>query len=158
MNRAIIDRYAAGADLPAKGIVGLTPAEMNSFPVPGTWSIQQIIGHLLDSDLIGADRMKRIIAEDNPLILAYDETRFAQRLMYEKLDPAAACDVIARNRALVVTVLRALPDDVYSRTGVHSQRGVLTLYQMVETYADHLEHHMNFLYTKRLLLGKPIAQ
>lgn len=157
MDRSVIERYAAGANLPAQGIVGLTKEELNSFPVPGTWSIQQIIGHLMDSDLIGGDRIKRIIAEDNPLILAYNETRFAERLMYDKLDPAAACDLVARNRVVMAGLLRALPDEVYARTGVHNERGKLTLHDMVTTYADHLEHHMKFLYTKRRLLGKPLA-
>ena len=39
MDRSLIERYAAGADVPARGIAGLTREEMNSFPVPNTWSI-----------------------------------------------------------------------------------------------------------------------
>ena len=38
---------------------------MLAFPIPGTWSIQQIIMHLMDSDLIASDRMNfaKVIAE-----------------------------------------------------------------------------------------------
>ena len=67
MDRAMIERYAAGADVPAAAIRGLTRDELNAFPVPGTWSIQQIVLHLMDSDLIGSDRMKRVAAEENPV-------------------------------------------------------------------------------------------
>ena len=154
MDRTLIDRYAAGATVPARGIAGLTPAELTSFPVPGTWSVQQVIMHLMDSDLIGGDRMKRIIAEDNPLILSYNETRFAERLMYHRLDPVAACDLFARNRAMVAALLRELPDEVFARTGVHSEKGKITLAQTVQTYADHLDHHMKFIDAKRRVLGK----
>ena len=52
----------AAATIPAAGIRGLTAQELNSFPVPGTWSVQQVIFHLMDSDLICSDRMKRVIA------------------------------------------------------------------------------------------------
>ena len=63
MDRSWIERYAAGANVPAEAIRGLTPTDLNAFPVPGTWSIQQIVIHLMDSDLIGSDRMKRVAAE-----------------------------------------------------------------------------------------------
>jgi hypothetical protein len=157
MDRSIIEKYAAGAGVPARGIAGLSRDELNSFPVPGTWSIQQIIMHLMDSDLISGDRMKRVVAEDNPLILSYDETRFAERLRYDAMDPMAACELFAKNRAMIASLLRALPDDVFARTGVHSQRGKITLEQLVQTYVDHLDHHMKFLVQKRRLLGKPLA-
>jgi hypothetical protein len=158
MDRSLIEKYAAGADVPARGISGLTREEMNSFPVPNTWSIQQIIIHLMDSDLIGGDRMKRVIAEDNPLIISYNETRFAERLMYERVDPEAACDLFARHRRLTGDLLRALPEETFERTGVHNEKGKLTLAQFVKIYVEHLDHHMKFLYAKRRALGKPLAK
>jgi hypothetical protein len=158
MDRSLIDKYAAGADTPARGIAGLSREELNSFPVPNTWSIQQIIVHLMDSDLIGGDRMKRIIAEDNPLTLSYNETRFTERLMYDRVDPQAACELFALHRRLTAELLRALPDEAFERTGVHNEKGKLTLGQMVKIYVDHLDHHMKFLYAKRRALGKPAAK
>lgn len=157
MDRSLIERFAAGADVPGRGIAGLTREELNSFPVAGTWSIQQIIGHLMDSDLIGADRMKRVIAEDNPLLVNYDETRFAERLGYDRLDPVIACDIFSKNRKCLAQLLRDLPDDAFERTGIHTQKGKTTLEHLVETYAEHLDHHMKFLYAKRRALGKPVA-
>ena len=76
MNRKLIDQYEADGDIPAKAIQGLSPAELNAVPIPGKWSVQQVIIHLLDSDLVGTDRMKRVIAEDKPTLLAYNETLF----------------------------------------------------------------------------------
>lgn len=154
MDRSIIERYGAGAGLLARGIEGLTQAELNSHPVPGTWSIQQVVIHMMDSDLIGADRMKRVIAEDNPLLLGYNESRFAERLMYDRADAALACSVFAGHRRLMTDLLRALPEDVFRRTGVHNEHGMMTLAQFVESYADHLDHHMKFLDAKRRALGK----
>src|SRR5258707_4912288 len=54
MDRTLIERYVAGATVPAGAIRGLSTQELNAFPVPGTWSIQQVVLHLMDSDLIGA--------------------------------------------------------------------------------------------------------
>src|SRR5262245_48318339 len=73
MDRSLIEEYARGATRPAEAIAGLTPSQLNAEPVPGTWSIQQIVLHLMDSDLVGSDRMKRVIAEREPQLIGYDE-------------------------------------------------------------------------------------
>lgn len=150
----LVAQYAAGADLPAQGVAGLTTAELNAHPVPGTWSIQQIVLHLMDSDLIASDRMKRIIAEDNPLIAAYNETLFSQRLFYEQMNVAQAVEVFRLNRMLTAELLRRLPLDAFERSGTHTERGRLTLRSLVETYVGHVHHHMKFLDQKRKLLGR----
>ena len=155
MNRALIDRYAAGADVPAKAIAGLDKSELLAFPVPGTWSIQQIILHLMDSDLIAADRMKRVAAEDRPTLVGYNETAFSQRLGYEHLSAQAAAELFRLNRQMTAEILRRLPDEAFQRKGLHTERGEVTLEQLLTTYTDHLEHHMKFVREKRKLLGKP---
>src|SRR5713101_184661 len=158
MDRTLIECYAAGAAVPGEAIRGLTAAELNAFPVPGTWSIQQIIIHLMDSDLIGSDRMKRVAAENiPPQLIGYDETAFAKNLHYDKLDPVQACEVFRLNRLLTATVLRNLPESAFERHGMHSERGKETLAELVKIYVDHVDHHMKFIREKRKLLGKALA-
>ncbi len=156
MNRQIIEQYAAGALQPARAIAGLSREQLNAFPVPGTWSIQQIVIHLMDSDLIGADRMKRVAAEDRPpSLIGYDETAFAKNLFPSELDPQLACEVFAKNRQLTAEILKRLPDEAFSRTGNHNEDGVMTLEVLVGKYVKHLNHHLTFIDQKRKLLGCP---
>jgi uncharacterized damage-inducible protein DinB len=155
MNRALIDRYAAGADVPAKAIASLEKGDLLAFPIPGTWSIQQIILHLMDSDLIASDRMKRVAAEDRPTLVGYNETAFAQRLGYEHVSAQAAAELFRLNRQMTAEILRRLPDEAFQRKGLHTERGEVTLEQLLTTYTDHLDHHMKFVREKRKLLGKP---
>jgi hypothetical protein len=157
MDRNWIDHYIQGADQLQQAIRGLSAAERNSFPVPGTWSIQQIVMHMMDSDLIAADRMKRVIAEDRPTLIGYNETLFAQRLPYDALDAETACEIFALNRRLMGEILKRQPDEAFARTGLHSETGEITLEYLVKTYAGHLDHHMKFVREKRQLIGKPLA-
>ena len=150
----MIERYAAGADVPASAIEGLSREDLLAHPVPGTWSIQQIILHLMDSDLIGSDRMKRVIAEDRPKLIGYDESAFAARLGYEHIDAAKAAEVFRLNRELTAAMLRRLDDKAFERVGEHSERGEESLAELVKIYAEHLDHHMKFLRRKREMLGK----
>lgn len=156
MNLALIEQYAAGAEVPANAIAGLDRAELLAFPVPGTWSIQQIVVHYMDSDLIGADRMKRIAAEEHPTLVAYNETAFATRLGYEHLSARDAAEIFRLNRLMTAEILRRLPPSAFARTGHHTERGEVTLEQLLEGYVEHIDHHLKFIRDKRKLLGKPL--
>lgn len=156
-DRTLIDRYERDAETPLRSIAGLTSAELLAFPIPGTWSIQQIVLHWMESDLISTDRMKRIIAMDRPQIIAYDETAFSQKLFHHEMDVQAAGQVFALNRRMTAALLRRLPDEAFDRVGVHSQRGSVTLADFVKIYIDHVESHLVHLRRKRELLGKPLS-
>lgn len=155
MISALLDRYIAGAELPAKAIAGLTTEELNSHPVAGKWSVQQVIAHLVDSDTIGADRMKRIAAMPRPLLIGYDESAFADAFAQDRVDPKLACDLFRVSRLHTAALFRHLPDAAWDRWGVHSERGKVVLRDMLKDYCDHLDHHLRFIDEKRRALGKP---
>ncbi len=157
MSTALIDRYTAGSATLARSVAGLGPADLDAFPIPGTWSIRQIVVHTLDSDLIATHRMRRIVAEELPLLISYDETLFAKSLHYEAVDLALALRLFADNRAFTAALLSRLPEAAWQRAGIHNQRGKTSLANVVAMYADHVDHHVAFILKKRALLGKPAA-
>jgi hypothetical protein len=152
----LLDRYTAGAELPARAIAGLSREELLSHPVPGTWSVQQVIAHIVDSDLIASDRMKRIAAMDRPLLIGYDEAAFARVLAQDRIDPARACELFRLNRLHTADLLRPLPPEAWDRWGVHNEKGKVTLGAMLEDYCGHLDHHLKFVDEKRRAMGKPL--
>ena len=72
MSLAIIERYAAGGPLLAYAASGLSPEYETARPGPGAWSIAQLVAHLLDADLVYAERMKRVIAEEGDTVRVVD--------------------------------------------------------------------------------------
>lgn len=156
MNHSDVDQYARGIGLLGYSIEGLTRQELTSHPGPGDWSIAQVVIHLMDSDLVAADRMKRVIAEDDPPLLAYDENKWAKHLFYEEQPVETAASVFDLNRRQMAEILRRLNEATFSRSGMHSERGQLTLGQLVQDYAAHLDHHLRFIYEKRQRLGRAI--
>jgi hypothetical protein len=157
-HREAVERYARGAALPAESIAGLRREAMTSFPVPGTWSIQQIVCHLMDSDLVASYRMKRIISEDEPRLDAWDESAFTRALHYHEMDPAQVCEVFRLNRQLTASILRRLDERAFDRRGLHPEAGPVTLGRLVRVYVHHLDHHLRFLRDKRRMVeGKAAA-
>jgi len=153
MNHSSVEQYARGIGLIDYAIKGLTPDELKRHPGPGDWSVAQVVVHLMDSDLVGADRMKRVIAEENPVLLAYDENKWAKHLMYEEQPLETATSLFDLNRRQMALVLSRLDAAVFSRSGRHTERGVETLAQLVDDYAEHLDHHLRFIYEKRQQMG-----
>ena len=73
MIRNLLDQYAAGSDQLRPAIAGLTRDDLIARPGPGKWSIHELVIHVVDSDFVGSDRMKRVIAENNPPLIGFDE-------------------------------------------------------------------------------------
>jgi uncharacterized damage-inducible protein DinB len=155
MNRNLIDAYVDGGPKLIEAFRGLSRDSLLAVPVSGTWSLQQIAIHMMDSDLIASDRMKRIAAMDKPLLCGYDETAFNQLPGTDELDAQLACELFAMNRRMTAVILRRLPDSSFERFGIHNEIGKVTLGEMVGKYIHHLEGHLTHVFRKREILGVP---
>ncbi len=151
-DRSQIDRFSAGGQQLREAVAGLNQQKLTAFPIPGTWSIHQIVVHLMDSDLVMTDRMKRTIAMDNPLLTAFDESAYIQRLSPHALPVEQCIGLFDQNRQLMATILRHLPDEAFDRAGTHNERGRITLAEQLAGSIDHLEHHLRFIQKKRAMV------
>ena len=158
MGPELIEHYEAGGEKLALSIRGLTREDLLCLPPAdanvGRWSIQQIVVHCMDSDLVSADRMKRMIAEENPTLIGYDENKFAQHLFYDEQPAEEAAAVVDAHRKLFARVLRKLPESAWGRKGTHNERGAITVGGYLKATVDHLEHHIKFIHAKRAHWGK----
>ena len=149
----LIPTYERQPDELASLVAGMTSAQMIARPIKGRWSTLEVLAHLADSDEVLVDRIKRTIAMDKPLLMSFDETKFAERLNYQQHDGADELAALALNRRRVARVLRGLNADAWAREAVHSERGIVTLKQLVQMAVGHVNHHTPFIREKRAALG-----
>jgi hypothetical protein len=149
----LIEDYVAGPQLLRKTVDGMSREQMLARPVAGKWSTLEVVCHLADSEQSWAHRMKRVIAEERPLLIGYDETHFAKSLFYHEHDVAQELTLIEQTRLQMASVLRKLSDDAWSRAGVHTERGLVTLKEMLEIEVEHIPHHVRFIEEKRRILS-----
>ena len=166
MSKELVDAYAGGADKLAMAVRGLSAEDLAAKPPfdhahggqadagAGKWSIQYLLAHLADCDGVFADRMKRVIAEDNPQLLAFSENLWAGNLAYDYRGGEESLAMFKAIRAEMTTILHHISAAAWQRTAVHSQAGKMTLAQVVEKAISHLEHHVEFVHAKRRLMGK----
>jgi uncharacterized damage-inducible protein DinB len=149
----LIDSYLAGPVSLRKAVAGMSREQLVARPVPGKWSTLEVVAHLADFDPIIADRIKRVIALDNPQLIGADETRFHAALAYHDRDLEEELTIIERTRSQLVRILRKLPESALQRVGQHTERGPLTLEKLLTGAAGHITHHLQFVVEKRKALG-----
>jgi uncharacterized damage-inducible protein DinB len=149
----MIESYLAGPKALRQAVRGLSREQLLARPVPGKWSTLEVVCHLADFDPILADRMKRVIAEDQPQLLGASEVKFAAALAYHQRDCEEELTVMETTRRQMARILRNLPTDALQRVGIHNERGPLTLERLVAIASGHIPHHVKFIVEKRQALG-----
>jgi uncharacterized damage-inducible protein DinB len=154
MNHPLIDAYLAGIATLRAAVAGLSPEQLRARPVPGKWSTLEVVCHLADFEPVFADRMKRVIALEQPPLLGADENCFARSLAYHDRDLDEELTLIDVTRRQMARILRTLPEAALARVGVHNERGPRTLEQLLSGATNHITHHVKFIHDKRQALGK----
>ena len=148
----LINDYAAGPQLLREAVKGMSRDQLLARPIAGKWSTLEVVAHIADFEIVGADRIKRTIAEDKPTLPDGDENLFANGLAYHSRELDEELQVIGSIRAQVTRILRTLEEDDFARIGVHSAAGPMTLAQYIERGANHIKHHIKFIEEKRKAL------
>lgn len=140
----LLRRYVDGPAAVRKAVDGLTDEQLDApatdDPTNG-WTARQIVHHLADSEMTSAIRLRRLLAEDDPAIAAYDENAFARRLHYDDRPIDASLDAMAAARATSASILERLTDDQWERAGTHEESGRYAVDDWLRIYAAHGEDH-----------------
>ena len=112
----LILQYEAGYDEVVKSLEGFPADQLSSHPLPGKWSAREIVQHLADSEMNSAIRLRRLLAEDRPVIHAYDQDDYAQRLKYNERDMEPALESLRSSRSTTVQLLTQMSDEDCSRS------------------------------------------
>jgi uncharacterized damage-inducible protein DinB len=149
----LIRAYLDGPAQLRRVVSDLTAQQLQARPVTGRWSTMEVVCHLVDSEQAWCHRMKRVIAEERPLIIGYDESRFTATLAYDRHDLQEELALLDGMRRQMGRILSGLPESAWSRTCVHTERGLMTLEEMLRAEVDHIPHHMRHVLEKRKALG-----
>ncbi len=152
--KALIARYAAGVREVEQALAGFPQGELTAHPIPGKWSAREIIHHLGDSESIAAMRLRRLLAEDAPAIVGYDQEHYATRFRYNERDHAAAMDAFRAARAFTLPLLESMTEPDWQRAGTHNEHGRYTPETWLKIYAAHAHGHADQIHRLREALAR----
>jgi hypothetical protein len=137
---ALLDHFRGGAAELRAALVGVTDEELDRAAPDGGWTARQVAHHVADSEATAYVRLRRLVAEESPAIVGYDEELFARRNHYER-PIASSLDVVDAVRAASLELLESLSDEEWERSGSHSDSGRYTVDDWLRIYASHPRDH-----------------
>ncbi len=149
----LVAAYEQGIDDLKSAVAGMTPEQVLARPIPGKWSTIEVVAHVADTEVYFSDRIERTLALDRPLLMSVDERPYVERLCYQSCDLDEELALFASLRRHVARILRSQPPEAWSRKGVHSETGLVTVRQLVFQSVRHARHHLPFIAEKRAALG-----
>jgi hypothetical protein len=137
----LISQYEGGYQAVMVELRGFPEKDLVAHPIPGKWSAREIVHHLADSEAQSAFRLRKLLAEEYPVVQPYDQDVFAVLLRYNVRDMAPALELFHASRATSVQLLRLMSDEDWKRPGWHPEHGVYTATLWLQIYAAHAHNH-----------------
>jgi nuclear transport factor 2 (NTF2) superfamily protein len=103
------------------------------------WSFHDVLGHLLDVDIVYGFRLRLALSADNPTYPGYDEKGFSR---LSKLDVPRLSVALRWLRNANLELIRSLTPQQLDRRGVHSEQGGEDVRLMVRKLAGHDLAHL----------------
>ena len=84
----LLEAYRDAPARLARALDGVGEDDLRTRAIPGKWAIQEIALHVADSELVGAVRVRKVLAEKRPDLPGYNQELFATGLDYLGRDAA----------------------------------------------------------------------
>lgn len=137
---ALVAQYRAGPQVLADAIAKVPQDRLDVTQQEGEWTPREIVHHVADSETTSYIRLRRLLAEDRPVIQSYDEMAFARKLHYERpIESSLAVVHAVRNAS--AELLATLSEAEWQREGTHSESDRYTLLNWLQIYAAHCHDH-----------------
>jgi hypothetical protein len=120
---------------------GLTDGQWRRPMADGEWTALQVVGHLLDVEVVYGFRWRLILTEERPSYPGYDEKRWS---LLPRPAPTQLLAALEGLRAVNLAVLDGV-DDGRRRLGVHGEQGEEHFDLTVRKVAGHDLAHLNQL-------------
>jgi DinB superfamily len=115
---------------------------------PYTWTIKQVVGHMIDAERIFADRLHRFACGDFQPLPGMEQEPYVANCDYESPSLASLVDELCLCRQANVLLLRRLRPEVWSNRGIASGNPV-TVRALACILVGHVNYHLEIV-RKRL--------
>jgi len=137
----LVERLNAFPNLLRQEVAGI-PQAAAARPAGGSWSINDVLGHLCDHARFLHERLSMMINLEEPRLAGYDQEALADA---RNAQSASIDDLLAEfseRRAATVEMLADLVHWNWARTGRHEELGRISIRQIVDRAITHDENHL----------------
>lgn len=110
----------------------------------GSWTVQQLVHHIADSQLIMFQRLKLALTDDNPTVPNFDQDKWAVQPDTE-LPVMTSLKILEGINERIVSLGNSLTEEQLNRTFTHEINGKITVSTKVAKLSWHEEHHLSHI-------------
>jgi hypothetical protein len=123
-------------------IIKLNNERILSRPSRGKWNIHENIAHLARYQPVFIDRIRKILAIDEPEFAAYKAEEDKEFELYCAFTTYELLKKISADREEIFNLITHLPVDKTERIGIHAKYGKLNVLDWTEFFLLHEAHHL----------------
>jgi hypothetical protein len=123
-------------------IKGISTAKLRKRPTPDKWSMNEILAHLAETEIVGGFRMRMILGAPGTPIAAFDQDAWVISGHYNKRDPRKSLAQFRVVREANLALLKSLTPEQWKHYGMHAERGQETIEHIARLYAGHDINHL----------------
>jgi len=133
---------------------GLSEQQASHRYEPDKWTVKQLVGHIADSERIFAYRALRIARGDTTPLPGFEQEPYVANAASDDRPIAELAEEFAAVRKANVMMLRALPEEAWSRVGTASDHAI-SVRALVFIILGHERHHLRILRERYLGSATP---
>ena len=127
----------------ARAVQGLTPSQVRRRPARGKWSISEIVGHLLDTEIVYGFRCRMALSESGRPVQAYNQSVWTETLRHRRRSVPRTVAQIQLLRKINLELVGSVPRQTWKRYGEHPERGRESVRRTLELVAGHDLNHLD---------------
>jgi uncharacterized damage-inducible protein DinB len=126
----------------------LSDSDAETVHAPYTWTIKQVVGHLIDTERVFADRLHRISSGESQPQPAFDQNPYVDNQDYHSPSLKSLVDELIYCRQANLLMVRRVRPEAWNRRGVASGHSI-SVRALAWILIGHIIHHLAIL-RKRL--------
>jgi hypothetical protein len=134
---------AAATPSAVRSLLSDAGSDLHRRPAAGEWSVLELVGHLVDAEIVMSGRYRWAISQDEPPLLGYDQDLWVARLRHNDARPDELLAVFSALRAANLRLWRQSTADERGRVALHAERGPESYGLMFRMLAGHDRFHLN---------------
>ena len=134
---------------------GKSESEFSKLHPPYTWTLKQVVGHLIDAEKLFGWRAHRFGCGDETPLPGMNQNPYVDALDYQSIEMEALVDELDFARKANISFLRRLAPEDWDRIGT-ADGNPITVRALAYILVGHINHHFAIV-RKRLKQSQPDA-
>ncbi|KQY84124.1 hypothetical protein ASD24_10070 [Paenibacillus sp. Root52] len=140
---SIISAYTQAYSEIEQEIAGLSEQQVRWKSSPTSWSVTEVLAHLVDHSIVVSFRIREILAGSQVKLPAFDQDAWVAG---QKANEEHVSKLIAIAHGLVQYnsgLLERLDEQEWNKTGINFKGESVSLSAIIPAFVAHVQHHVN---------------